>query len=596
MHESPPSAPLRWLHSLWQKDVWLPKIAVAIRYLPRAYRQGKMPYIFFFVSAIVAVLLTYAAISPYQHATVSFTALAAWLILLLLLVNFGMPLNWGIHMGTGAGALLLIFAVYGAGGVFAPRFSWLLILPLTPFFVISRKAGVVWLGIVLSIQLILAWANFQDALPPFELSRVHGLSSWLTFSLITGMLMIVPMIYARLYRQALTDSIQYQAELEAKREELERTLQMREHFIATVSHELRTPMNAILGFNALLLSRAQDKPEAFKVLNHTRQSADHLMTVINDILDYSQLQAGHLKVQPETFELRKTVEQAFALFGPRVDNMTLDYRLVFDPAVPPWVHTDRHRLTQVLVNLLGNALKFTHQGSVVLHIAQEGANVTFSVQDTGIGIAQERQAKIFHRFTQADGDIHAIYGGNGLGLAISQQLAGLLGGSIGFESQPGRGSTFKLSLPLAPVDPPAPEAKTLESHVTTADKAWRFLVVDDNPINRLLAKHVLQNAWPDSVVIEAVDGQKAIEALVAQPIDLVLMDMVMPVMDGIAATQAIRQFLPQDLRSTPVIGLTANVTPQDLERFESAGLSALMLKPFEPAQLCAKVETLLHGR
>lgn len=587
--------PLRQLRQLRQKDLWAQKMAGLVQHLPRAYRQGKMPYIFFFVSTVLVVLLTYAAVSPYQHATASFSVMSVWLILLLVLVNYGMPLHWGIHMGTGAGALMLLFAVYGAGGVFSPRFSWLLILPLTPFFVISRKAGAFWLGAVLVIQLALAWANVQDALPPFELSRVHAPSSWLTFSLITGMLMIVPMIYERLHRKAVEESRLYQAELEAKRQELERTLQMREHFIATVSHELRTPMNAILGFNALLLSRVQGKPEALKVLNHTRQSADHLMTVINDILDYSQLQTGQLTVQPETFALRDTVAQAFALFRPRVDSMSLDYRLEIDEAVPAWVNTDRHRLTQVLVNLLGNALKFTHQGAVVLHVRPDGAGVVFSVQDTGIGIAQERQAKIFNRFTQADGDIHAIYGGNGLGLAISQKLARLLGGEIGFESELGRGSRFWLRLPLFSVDAPAQPSPSLQAEVKTSPQAWQFLVVDDHPINRLLVKQVLQNAWPACTVVEAADGQKAIDILAAQPIDLILMDMVMPVMDGIAATQAVRQSLPAPLSRLPVIGLTANVTPQDLERFEAAGLSALMLKPFEPSLLSAKVEALLAG-
>ena len=585
--------PLRQLGQLRHKEVWVQKMAGLAQHLPRAYRQGKMPYIFFFVSTVLLVLLTYAAVSPYQHATASFTALSAWLLVLLVLVNYGMPLNWGIHMGTGAGALMLVFAVYGAGGVFSPRFSWLLILPLTPFFVISRKAGAFWLGFVLCIQLALAWANVHDALPPFELSRVHAPSSWLTFSLITGMLMIVPMIYERLHRKAVEESQQYQAELEAKRQELERILQMREHFIATVSHELRTPMNAILGFNTLLLSNVQGKPEALKVLNHTRQSADHLMTVINDILDYSQLQTGQLTVQPETFELRETVAQTFAMFQPRVDSMSLDYRLELDEAVPTWVHTDRHRLTQVLVNLLGNALKFTHQGSVVLRVTRDGAGVVFSVKDTGIGIAQERQAKIFNRFTQADGDIHAIYGGNGLGLAISQKLASLLGGEIGFESELGRGSRFWLRLPLLSVDAPAQPVKSLQAEVKTADQAWKFLVVDDHPINRLLVKQVLQNAWPACTVVEAADGQKAIDVLATQAIDLVLMDMVMPVMDGIAATQAVRQSLPEALRQTPVIGLTANVTPQDLERFEAAGLNALMLKPFEPGTLCENIEGLL---
>jgi signal transduction histidine kinase len=585
--------PLRQLRSLHLKDGWMQRGQWLVQHLPRAYRQGKMPYIFFFVSVIIAVLMIYAAISPYRHAVALFNGMAAWLVLLLLLVNHGMPLNWGIHMGTGAGALMLLYAVYSAGGVFSPRFSWLLILPLTPFFVISRRAGTFWLATVFVLQVAMAFASYHGLLPSFEMGQVHAVSSWLTFSLISGILMIVPMIYERLHRQALQESLRYQSELEAKRQELEQAMQMREHFIATVSHELRTPMNAILGFNALLLSRVENKPEALKVLNHTRQSAEHLMTVINDILDYSQLQAGRLIIQPENFELRRVVEHAFELFSPRVNSMELDYRLEVDASLPQWVNTDRHRLMQVLVNLLGNALKFTHQGSVVLRVKWALPNVVFEVEDTGIGIAKDRQAKIFQRFSQADGDIHAIYGGNGLGLAISQKLTDLLGGQMGFESELGKGSRFWLRLPLVAVPEQIQQTPSIKPTLITADKAWRFLVADDHPLNRLLVKQVLQNAWPHSQVLEAVDGQKALEVLHTQEVDLVLMDMVMPVLDGIAATVVIRQDVSVSVRRTPVLGLTANVNPQDLERFESAGLNDLMLKPFEPAQLCAKVEALL---
>jgi CheY-like chemotaxis protein len=248
---------------------------------------------------------------------------------------------------------------------------------------------------------------------------------------------------------------------------------------------------------------------------------------------------------------------------------------------------------QVLVNLLGNALKFTHEGSVVLRVKWAPPNVLFEVEDTGIGIAKDRQAKIFQRFSQADGDIHAIYGGNGLGLAISQKLTDLLGGQMGFESELGKGSRFWLRLPVVATAAPAAKTPSTRLEVKTADKAWRFLVVDDHPLNRLLVRQVLQNAWPSCQVVEAVDGQKALEVLAAQAVDLVLMDMVMPVMDGIAATAAIRQNASEQFQDLPILGLTANVTPQDLERFESAGLSDLMLKPFEPSALCSKIDLLL---
>jgi signal transduction histidine kinase len=375
-----------------------------VAHLPVRYQHGKMPYVFLFVVVVIAVLLTYAFISPYPYAMVTFSSFAVCLALLLVMVNQGFSLNWAIHFGTGLGALILFYAVWASGGVHSPRLAWLLILPLTPFYVIGRRAGVFWLLAVMALQTVMVVANHLGWVQAFETGMAHVLSSFVTYSLVTCVLIVVPLMYDHMYRQALEESRNHQRELELKQEELEHTALMREHFIATVSHELRTPMNAILGFNALLLSRVQDKPEALNVLNHTRQSADHLMTVINDILDYSQLQTGELVIQPETFELRLVAEHAFELFKPRVESMELDYRLVLDPALPVWVHTDRHRLMQVLVNLLGNALKFTHQGSVVLRVDAVDSGVTFSVQDTGIGIAKERQDQIFKRFTQAEND------------------------------------------------------------------------------------------------------------------------------------------------------------------------------------------------
>jgi len=575
------SSPARWM-------TWL------IQRLPQRFQQGKMPYAVLFVLMVIAILLLYVAISPYEHAKGMFLSLSILLASLLVAAYYGMPLHWGVHIGTAAGALALTAAVWQAGGIFSPRLAWMLILPITPFYVVGRRAGLVWLAIVLLLQTGLALSTWAGLVPSFEPGMAHVVSSTVTYSVVTAVLMIVPLIYDRLHQYTLNKTLQHQRELEAKRAELEQALHMRDLFIATVSHELRTPMNAILGFNALLLARVQDRPEALKVLNHTRQSADHLMTVINDILDYSQLQAGRLQIHPETFDLHELLHHAFELFVPRVRSSRLDYRIELDPDLPRWVHSDRHRIMQVLVNLLGNALKFTHQGSVVLRVQWLHPGVLVSVQDTGIGIAPDRQARIFSRFTQADGDIQSRYGGNGLGLAISRQLVELLGGTIGFESQPGQGTRFWFSLPLEACDAPASPPRQERPELQTAQEAWRFLIVDDHPVNRLLARQVLAQAWPQAEIHEAVHGQAALDLMQTHTVDLVLMDMVMPVMDGIEATQRIRE----DGRwpHLPVLGLTANVNPADLQDFREAGLSEVLLKPFEPGPLTLKVEHWLLQR
>ena len=563
--------------------------------LPERFRPGKMPYAFFFALIICVVLLTYAVISPYPHSSVIFTTFAVFLLALLWMVYRGLAIHVAIHLGTAMGAFILFYAVWITGGVHSPRLAWMLILPLTPFYVINRRAGTFWMMVVILLQLVMAVLSHGGWVPPFETGKAHVVSSYMTYTLVTVGLIVVPLMYDQLYRQALEKSRSHQRELEARREELEHASEMREHFIATVSHELRTPMNAILGFNALLLARLGDKPEARKVLNHTRQSADHLMTVINDILDYSQLQAGHLVIQPETFELRKTVQHAFELFLPRVKSMDLAYRIELDEGLPQWVHTDRHRLMQVLVNLLGNALKFTHQGQVLLRVRWEKPGVLFSVQDTGIGIAQDRQAQIFNRFIQANGDIQALYGGNGLGLAISRTLVHLLGGDIDFESEKGRGSHFWFRLPLDACAAPEQKNDHQSREVQTAQMPWRFLIADDHPVNRLLARQVLKNAWPNSHIVDANNGQQAVDLVRQEVFDLVLMDMVMPEMDGIEATQVIRTQLPLPAKDVVILGLTANVNPVDLEAFRKEGLDDVMLKPFDPDQMCAKVEHwLLH--
>jgi signal transduction histidine kinase/CheY-like chemotaxis protein len=566
-------------------------------YLPMRFREGRLPYLFCLVIIMIIAMLLIALVTPYDSGVPVPLGFAVVLVVLLVAFGYGMPMPVAVHIGVIAGLTQVTYAGWMSGGIFSPRLAWYTLIPLIPFYAISRRAGFFWLMVVMALLGGLSYATWHGWLPPHPTVGLAQVQSSFASNVVTMLLILsVVFLYDGLYRKAYSERLRRNQELEDTRQELERTSELREQFIANVSHELRTPMNAILGFNAMLLGRASDNLQALKILNHTRQSADHLMTVINDVLDYSQLQAGKIRVQYETVALHDTVNNAFSLFNPRVKSMHLQYRCEIGEGVPEWVNTDRHRLMQILVNLLGNAIKFTHQGHVILRVQSDALGVQFSVQDSGIGIAEHQKPRIFQRFAQAGDDIQSRYGGTGLGLSITQRLVELMGGKIGFESSWGQGSTFWFTLPLtAQAAPPQPVIGA-DMSTSTNPQRLNFLVVDDHPINRLLVKKVLTNHWPHSQVVEAEDGTQAMAAVQKDRFDAVFMDMVMPKMDGIETTLALRLELDEATRNTPVMGLTANVNPQDLERFKASGLNALMLKPFDPVQLCAQIEQLMLNR
>lgn len=565
--------------------------------LPVKFRDGRMPYLFFVIWLLIVAMVILALITPYPNGVPVPLFFAGVLLVLQVLFIWGLPFSVAVNIGLLAALLQVCYAASVSGGIFSPRMAWMVAIPMIPFYAVSRKSGLVWFVLVMVTDLAMAYVTWQGWLPHNpNMGAAQVMSAYASYTVVTLIVFTVPFLFDNLFRQAYKASAQRNLELDENRKELLRTLALREQFIATVSHELRTPMNAILGFNNLLLARSTDNPQALKILNHTRQSADHLLTVINDVLDYSQLQAGKIKVQSETFALRDTVHTAFDLFAQRVESMHLNYTCTIDDTVPQWVYADRHRLMQVLVNLLGNAIKFTHQGHVTLHVRQQPLCVHFSVRDSGIGISQAQQPKIFQRFVQADDDIQSRYGGNGLGLSITQRLVEIMGGHVGFESKSGVGSIFWFTLPLVEVAPPPADVSHAVQRSTPVEAVQRFLVVDDHPINRLLVRQILKNHWKNCELVEAENGLKALEALRQQDFDVILMDMVMPEMDGIEATTSLRLTFDQPTRDTPVLGLTANVNPLDLERFAAAGVNSVVLKPFDANKLCVQVDEMLREK
>ena len=503
----------------------------------------------------------------------------------------GWPLRTLVHTMLGSAAFTLTWEAANSGGLFAAVFCWIALMPLAPLFLLPLIDAFIWFGIS-NVLYLGMWLAMAQGWVTDELTTTAGVHwySGVNYLLTCFTVLALPLLSEREFKINMATNQLREQELLEKRADLLRAQSFKDSFISTLSHELRTPMNAILGFNDLLSDRLKNNPEALALVNMSRQSGEHLLTVINDVLDFSQMQIGHLKIHPEPFDLRTTVQSAFMLFEQRVDSMNIDYQLILADHLPKTINTDRHRLMQVLVNLLGNAIKFTHQGLVSLSVSRIGGQLLFEVRDTGIGVAADRIDHIFERFEQATVQTSSLYGGNGLGLSICSELVKLLGGQIGVQSVLGQGSCFWFRLPLteaagAPLNLPA-----LSSGRHWLDVPVRFLIVDDHPLNRLLACQIVQSHWPQALLSQAENGEQALSMLQQNTVDMVLMDMVMPEMDGIEATQQIRQTLPEPQRHVPVLILTANANAQDHQRGQQAGINGLMVKPFDRLKLCELIE------
>ncbi|OWP63754.1 hypothetical protein CDA63_07120 [Hymenobacter amundsenii] len=391
----------------------------------------------------------------------------------------------------------------------------------------------------------------------------------------------------------ITELKQTQQALEQAKEAAEQNAQARQNFLTNMSHEIRTPMNGIMGLTELL-AKTPLNPEQQELLHHVEYSSQNLLVIINDILDMAQLGAGRVRLEHVPFDLAEVLRASCQALLPQATGKGIGLRLQLPAnasSQPIWVLGDPFRLRQILLNLLSNAIKFTNKGQVLLtyqrvaNLAGEASGTgryQFSVLDTGIGISPDQLQHLFEPFTQASASTAREYGGSGLGLSISRGLVELLGGELTAESRPGHGSTFRfvLELPAAPTPDltlpvPPPDYQRLSGH--------HILLTEDNAVNQLLVRTMLQG-W-GLKVDTASSGAEALALFREHHYSLVLMDIQMPGMDGVATTRLLRQHPNPARAATPVVALTAHAMPGDAERYRTAGLDDYLSKPFREAAL-----------
>ena len=382
------------------------------------------------------------------------------------------------------------------------------------------------------------------------------------------------------------------------KEAAEAASQAKSEFLANMSHEIRTPINGVMGMLQLMETTSLDD-EQRQYVHLATSSVNRLSRLLSDILDLSRVEAGRMEIRVAPFDMREVCESVTSLFALTARNKGLDLACRVDPALPGTLLGDETRLRQVLFNLTGNALKFTDTGRVridieVLEPERNGTlRARFSVTDTGIGIATDRLGEIFEPFRQVENSFTRSYQGAGLGLAIVQRLVGLMDGSIDIESSPGQGTTVSVVLPFkVPGDEAQPGSP--ESGVLTGRRSLRILLVEDDPSNQLPIQIFMGKAGHETVVAE--DGRKALDILAAQDFDCVLMDIQMPVMDGLETTKAIRASAPLGARrDIPIIAMTAYAMTGDREKFLAAGMNGYVAKPVDLAQLLRVIGEVLGG-
>lgn len=489
-----------------------------------------------------------------------------------LVVEYALAIRLGTVMGTLAALSVILASLLGATKT---RRTALLFL-------------VAWSGYLLAV-LIKVMTVY--GLAPYTLATNYAMQIGLSV-LIVALAAALGDLLKDERRQMLEAQLQSLRDA-SERKQAELAARTKTEFLAKMSHELRTPMNAVIGFSELGM-RHEDPGKQREYLSQIHAAAKSLLDLINDILDFSKIEAGQLKLEPQPVSVPNMFDKLGAMFQFQADSKDIGLVVEYDPDVPQWIQADPLRLEQILINLLANAIKFTEYGGVeMLASMQPGEPPMLSVRvrDTGVGIRQEDQARLFQPFSQADESITRRYGGTGLGLVICKQLVSIMGGKIGLRSEPGEGSEFWFHIPVQELDADELAANLsgdtrdlrplTELEGVSALRGKKILLAEDNPLNQKLIFELLSDLEVELTTVE--NGRLAVAAAAADRFDLILMDVFMPEMDGFSATRAIRT-IPK-LASVPIIAVSASVAQDDQQSCFDAGMTDFVAKPVRSDEL-----------
>ena len=486
---------------------------------------------------------------------------------------------------------LIVFNACYMGGVMSPVMAWLGIEPFLPFFTMSRLASYIWMLASILLVWLLFFLQVQGVIAADRSYRYEELAFGAGMSSLMCMTQIVLVASYDAFMAGSIRAMERKSErLEKLSQELQQANSHKDKFLAMVSHDMRTPLNAIMGYLSLIQDEPEMTEQGRQYVIGASDASTQLLAVINDLLDFSQIRIGKLALSPQVVHLPSVLERAFHTLTSQATKRGLRYRMHLADNLPEWVRLDPYRLTQMLNNLLGNAIKFTPQGYVNLEahveLAAESPWLWIRVRDSGIGIALEEHHHIFEPFVQVTYAQNVTtpsdnMRGIGLGLSITHSLAKSFGGTLSMHSQIGQGSVFSLRLPLHISEPPEHSAPDATQTKTIDDAHIRLLVIDDNPVNRLLATTVLQRAFSHATIDQAAGGVEGLRLMSTQPYDLVLIDLIMPDMHGAEAVRRLRQTAPEPYRSVPVIALTASLAEDARRECVEAGVNDIMPKPFD---------------